>query len=102
MKDFYDIYNILINKEINNDKLKGAIRQTFEKRQTKLPQKPAIFQNSFNSDPRNIQLWKAFLNRIKADQIDFSLVMKKLQENLYPIYQQMKERINDENVKPNM
>ncbi|MDA3957721.1 MAG: nucleotidyl transferase AbiEii/AbiGii toxin family protein [Oceanispirochaeta sp.] len=90
MKDFYDIYDILINNMIDIDSLKEAIRLTFERRQTILPLKPAIFQNRFSSDPRNLQLWKAFLNRIKINQIDFSLIMEKLQEYLYPVYKEIR------------
>lgn len=91
MKDFYDIYDILVNKKINTDILKEAIRLTFERRQTLLPQEPALFQESFSTDARNLQLWKAFLNRIKADHIDFSNVTEKLREYLFPIFQDLKE-----------
>ncbi|MBF9014690.1 MULTISPECIES: nucleotidyl transferase AbiEii/AbiGii toxin family protein [unclassified Oceanispirochaeta] len=90
-KDFYDVYDILINKKIDSDILKEAIRQTFERRHTVLPQEPAVFQESFGTDTRNLQLWKAFLNRIKAEQIDFSVVIEKLREYLFPIYQELKE-----------
>lgn len=91
MKDFYDVYDILINKKIDSDILREAIKQTFERRHTVLPQEPAIFQESFGTDTRNLQLWKAFLNRIKAVQIDFSVVIEKLREYLIPIYQELKE-----------
>jgi hypothetical protein len=46
-KDFYDIYDILINQRIDIDSLKEAVRQTFERRQTILPQEP---NSSYISD----------------------------------------------------
>jgi hypothetical protein len=85
-KDFYDIYDILINQRIDIDSLKEAVRQTFERRQTILPQEPAIFQESFDTDARNLKLWKAFVNRIKVNPIDFPIIMDKLREYLLPIY----------------
>lgn len=86
MKDFYDIYDILTNHRIDQTALEEAIRLTFNTRQTILPMAPAIFQDGFSSDPRNLKLWKGFLNRIKAEEIGLAQVMNKITEQLYPIY----------------
>ncbi len=89
MKDFYDIYDILVHKKIDELMLKKAIELTFERRKTILPQEPALFQEYFKTASRNSQLWKAFLNRINADQVDFATVIEKICEQLYPIYQEL-------------
>jgi hypothetical protein len=57
MKDFFDIHDILTNQKIDHAALKEAIRQTFKTRRTILARDPAIFQDDFSSDPRNLQLW---------------------------------------------
>ena len=89
MRDFYDIYDILINQQIDMNSLKEAIRQTFAERETVLPQKPAIFQENYSTDDNNLKLWRAFLNRTKVDHIDFSIIMNKLQECLLPMYSEI-------------
>ena len=90
MKDFYDIYDILTNQKIDNVVLEEAIRLTFNTRRTILPAAPAIFQDDFSSDPRNLQLWKGFLKRIKVEEIGFANVMNKITGQLNPIYNNLK------------
>lgn len=91
MKDFFVIYDILTNHRIDKTALEEAIRQTINTRRTILPAAPAIFQDDFSSDPRNLQLWKGFLNRIKAEEIGFAKVMNKITGQLYPIYNSLKK-----------
>ena len=74
MKDFYDIYNILTEEKINLKVLEQAIGRTFKIRHTVLPDDPAVFSDNFSSDIRNINLWNAFLKRIKAENILFETV----------------------------
>lgn len=90
MKDFYDIHDILTTRQIDSASLKEAVRLTFERRRTILPETPAIFQDVFAIDPRNEQLWQAFLNRIKADPIPLSEVLESITTHLLPIYQKMR------------
>jgi hypothetical protein len=87
MKDFYDIYEILTKNKINISNLKEAVKLTLERRKTAKPKFPAIFQDSFVSNSRNLQMWSAFLSRIKADDIEFQLVMQTIRQQLEPIYQ---------------
>jgi predicted nucleotidyltransferase component of viral defense system len=91
MKDFYDIYDILTNHKIDQTALGEAVRLTFKTRKTILPENPAIFQHWFSSDPRNLQLWKGLLNRIKVEEIGFAKVMNKVTGKLYPIYINLKK-----------
>lgn len=90
MKDFYDIYDILLNQNIESSVLQEAFRLTFQRRQTNLPASPAIFHESFIVDLRNLQLWTAFLTRIKAEEIPFSKVLNTIRTHLESIYQEMK------------
>ena len=86
MKDFYDIYQILIENTISLKSLAEAIRQTFQARHTILPDNPAIFSTDFPEDSRNLNMWNAFLKRIKSDDIPFSTVMAEIKKILEPIY----------------
>lgn len=91
MKDFYDVYDLLIMNRIKTFSLSKAIKLTIQRRKTNAPKSPAIFQESFVDDPINLKLWNAFLSRIKADRIDFSLVMKTIRVNLEPIYRELRK-----------
>jgi len=89
MKDFYDIYDILIKNEINDTSLREAVKLTMKTRNTVTPDKPAIFNDSFSSDTRNLQLWESFLKRIKAETIDFGKVLSLIRKKLESIYKEI-------------
>lgn len=64
MKDFYDLYWLLAHISPNQDTLRHAIRNTFQRRQTVLPQSPPIaFTAAFFKDPQKITQWQAFLRK---------------------------------------
>ncbi len=93
MKDFYDIYNILKEQDVSETSLAEAIKQTFRNRETVLPENPAIFSDEFASDSRNLGLWQGFLKRMKAEKIDFRIVLTEIKKHLEPIYRTLlKER----------
>ena len=91
MKDFYDVYDLLTMTRIKTSSLSKAIKLTIQRRKTNIPKSPAIFQENFANDPRNLQLWNAFLSRINADGIDFSLVIKTIRAKLEPIYRELRK-----------
>lgn len=92
MKDFYDVHMILTSQPIDDTCLEKAIRLTFQTRQTVLPEKPAIFQDTFARDPRNEQLWQAFLKRINTDSIPFHEVLEPIITCLRPIYRMIRRK----------
>ncbi len=93
MKDFYDIYKILKEQDVSKTSLAEAIKQTLRTRGTVLPENPAIFSDEFRAYSRNIGLWQAFLRRIKAEEIDFQIVLTEIEKHLEPIYRTLlKER----------
>ena len=53
MKDFYDIYKILKEKNVSKKSLAEAIKQTLRTRGTVLPENPAIFSDEFRADLQN-------------------------------------------------
>jgi hypothetical protein len=91
MKDFYDIYKILNESNFSTESLEQAIKQTFRARRTKLPEYPAIFSPDFLKNPRNRNLWQAFLRRIKAEYIPFEAVLSEIKNNLEPIYAHLRQ-----------
>jgi hypothetical protein len=87
MNDFYDIYELCSSFDFEGSTLYEAIAQTFERRNTEIPEVPTIFKDTFPllSD-KQIQ-WKAFQRRlgITLDK-DFPAVMATIKGFLMPVY----------------
>lgn len=88
LKDFYDVYVILTEMEIDKAVLAAAITATFNKRNTPLPKTiPLAFTNEFASDTNKAVQWRAFLKRSGLEHFDipFCEVVAFLKNNLWPI-----------------
>ena len=83
MKYFFDVYQLFTNHEIDKELLAEAIVGTFKNRNTPYRENLALFTDKFATDATHNILWKAFLKKIRwKEQIDFSVVMKCIKENL--------------------
>lgn len=68
MKDFYDIWLLATSFPFEDDRLARAIKATFERRETKIPdQLPDALTRDFGKDPAKIQQWEAFKRDLGAD-----------------------------------
>jgi len=87
MKDFYDVYILLKNNEINNDNLHDSILQTFKNRNTFFIENQELFSPLFYENPHFQTMWKAFLRKMKIlDDLDFPRVVKEILKRLEPVY----------------
>lgn len=87
IKDFYDIWIIASQMELEGNILQQAVTATFERRKTEFTDRSLnVFSDSFRSDPNKQMQWKAFLskNRLVSD-LSFNELMQKLQDFLLPI-----------------
>lgn len=83
MKDFFDVYQLFTNHEIDKALLEEAIVSTFKNRNTSYKDNLALFTNTFAQDDTRNAWWKAFLKKIRwKENIDFSDVMNCIKENL--------------------
>ena len=74
MKDFYDIWILSRNSSFTQASLAGAIRSTFQRRETALPTElPAALTEAFFADPIRLRQWRAFTDRIGAIELRDSL-----------------------------
>ncbi|HKL26414.1 MAG TPA: nucleotidyl transferase AbiEii/AbiGii toxin family protein [Desulfuromonadales bacterium] len=85
MKDFYDIWLLSRQFDFDGEKLAEAIRLTFEKRGTTIPQRVEAFEPSF-IETKQVQ-WAAFHKRLQQDHVPkaFSDVVAVVREFLAPI-----------------
>ena len=83
MKDFYDVYQIFSNQEIDYQSLEKAIKATFRARDVVFNPEIKLFDSDFATDKVRQALWKNFLHKIKQDnRFDFEDVMKLIREKL--------------------
>ncbi|NOU45685.1 MAG: nucleotidyl transferase AbiEii/AbiGii toxin family protein [Bacteroidales bacterium] len=92
MKDFYDVYKLLIDSKFDNETLEEAIRATFANRETTFSENHALFTIEFASNLQRKRSWTAFLNKINRDkELEFEVVMLLISEKLTPFWVKMKE-----------
>ena len=90
-KDFYDVYKILKNQELDNDALSAAIHATFQNRETNYFKDHPLFSKEFATDEERNKHWMRFLKRIKQDDdLSFKAVMTLITSRLNPIYETFK------------
>jgi len=91
MKDFYDVYNLLVDNEFDNNTLEEAIKATFANRETSYTENHALFSWDFTTNTLRKRSWKAFLNKINRDkELEFEEVMRLISEKLMPFWAKMK------------
>lgn len=79
LKDYYDIYYLSQQFSFDAYDLKEAIKQTFRRRNTALPQVcPSGLSDRFSSDESKQTQWKAFIrkNQLKAPEMIGEIVAK--------------------------
>ena len=83
MKDFFDVYELLRNHEIDKELLKESVVSTFKNRGMRYREELALFTERFADDEKRNVMWRAFLRRIRwKEAIDFRVVMDCIKENL--------------------
>ena len=87
MKDFYDIWLLSKNLKFDEKVLAAAIKETFERRNTSLPNAvPTAFTSTFCQDENKQRQWKAFLRKNRLDtEIDLEEAIREIESFLMPI-----------------
>jgi len=90
MKDFYDIWLMSKLFEFDFGTLCNAIRDTFERRKTSIPDvAPLAFTEEFWNDPQKRTQWNAFLRKSKPEnaECDFEKLVMTIADFLLPVFQ---------------
>lgn len=86
MKDFYDVYILFKNNEIDDKNLQEAILQTFKNRNTDFTENHELFMSSFYENKNRQTMWNAFLRKMKiSENMEFPFIVKNILERLLPI-----------------
>ena len=95
-KDFYDIYVLADNYDLNGMELMNAIIETFTHRGTNFDD-IAAFDDDFAKDKTRQERWIAFLKKKKAlVKVEFEETMQLLKELLLPIVDSIHNNISFE------
>lgn len=91
MKDFFDVYRILVTDRVDNEVLAEAIKSIFSNRETNYREGHPLFtEDFFRAKGRQI-FWTGFLQKIKYQEtLDFSTVGALIRERLFPYWESMK------------
>lgn len=72
MKDYFDLWLLLRGKDIDAEQLRAALKATFTRRSTPLPDEPPVgLSDAFAADPTKRTQWSTFLtrNRLQAPSL---------------------------------
>lgn len=87
MKDFYDVWTLAQRFAFSGPDLASAIRATFERRKTALPdQAPLALTPEFAEDSQKLVQWQAFLRRanLDAQRAELPMIAEDLRAFLMP------------------
>ena len=86
MKDFFDCYQLLTNRELDDETLYDAIKATFHNRELEYNPKLKLFTAEFVNDSNRQMQWKLFLRKIQwKEELNFNVVMQVITDRLKPM-----------------
>jgi predicted nucleotidyltransferase component of viral defense system len=93
MKDFFDLYRIIIAHKFNADDLMAAIVATFNNRNTDFSPNHIIFTEDFATDAVFNQRWNAFCSKLKVTPAPtFAEVMSVIIDFIMPYWRTIQEK----------
>lgn len=88
MKDFFDCFQLLTTKSLDENVLFEAIKATFDNRELEYNADLKLFSESFRSDTQRILRWNLFLKKIQwKTPIEFKDVMTVITNRLQGFYE---------------
>ena len=87
MKDFFDCYQILTTKELDDEMLYEAIKATFDNRELAYNTNLQLFNDDFCTDEVRLKRWEVFLKKIQwKELLSFATVMAVITVRLKGLY----------------
>lgn len=79
MKDYFDLWVLLREGDLDDAELVRAIEATFARRRTAMPEGvPAGLSAAFSADAGKLAQWRAFVNKNKLDAVPLAAVVQAL------------------------
>jgi hypothetical protein len=84
MKDFYDIWIIINQFQIDPIEFESVLKGVFRNRKTIIQGMPKAFSEKYYANPRTIERWNAFIKGINQKPIDLDMVISDLKQFFRP------------------
>ena len=92
MKDFFDLWSLLGSMEIDGATIASAVRATFARRGTAVPDKTPIgLTVEFASDGDKQKQWAAFVRRLRLDKIALVDVVNRIERFATPVFEGVRD-----------
>lgn len=86
IKDFFDCYQLLTKRSLDDNMLYEAIKATFDNRGLEYNPELKLFTGEFVNDTNRQMQWKLFLKKIQwKEELDFNEVMQVITDRLKPM-----------------
>ena len=86
MKDFFDCYQLLTKRQLDDETLYDAIKATFDNLELEYNPKLKLFTAEFVNDANRQMQWKLFLRKIQwKEELSFNVVMQAITDRLKPM-----------------
>lgn len=86
MKDFFDCYQLLTKRQLDDETLYDAIKATFNNRELEYNPELKLFTAEFVNDANRQMQWKLFLRKIQwKEELSFNVVMQVITDRLKPM-----------------
>jgi len=86
LKDYFDLQVLLEREQLDERVMAEAVRRTFARRSTPLPQQvPLGLSNAFGDDQGKQGQWRAFLERNGVPEVPLPSVVTQIREGLMPV-----------------
>ena len=87
MKDFFDCYQVLTTRNLDDDVLYDAIKATFDNREIVYNPDLLLFESVFYNDKTRLSRWDSFLKKIQwKGDLSFEEVMMLITDRLHGLY----------------
>jgi hypothetical protein len=91
MKDYFDLWLLTRQPELNKDVMATAIKRTFANRGMEIDPSPIGLSSAFGDDPTKQMQWSAFLKRARLTEVPSSLseVIEELRKFFRPVFSRL-------------
>lgn len=92
MKDYYDLYRIILSHKFDEDDLMSAIIATFDNRKTEYIPNHQLFSDEFANNPLLIQRWSNYRRKLEdIKEVSFDTVMRVIRNFMRPYWEKLQK-----------
>lgn len=90
MKDYFDLYRIILKHKFDEEDLMSAIRATFENRKTEYTPNHQLFSDGFANNPLVVQRWNNYRSKLEdIREVGFDTVLDVIRNFMTPYWEKL-------------